>query len=150
MAKVTIGEVEYHIPTLNFAALELAWPYIEIATSSNDPMAGPSAGVGIVAAGLMEAEGFDRTNFGMLSTEALATSETHARVMYFLKRKLLATQIGAIREVVNEIIVEAGLVSNEGENPPVEETTMNPSPETVLASSLNSLQPVAKEEAGTP
>jgi len=151
MAQVKIGGVEYVIPELNFIALELAWPYIEEAMVTQDPMRGPSACISVIAAGLIESEhGFDRTKFDITEDEDLNAYQLFDRVVTFLKRKLKSSEISNVRLCVDQITTEAGLTDAEaGEaQAPAEETPI-PSPETAPASSQSSLPLDAKEEAGT-
>lgn len=149
MAKVSIGGEDYIIPELNFAAVELAWPFIEEAMTTLDPMKGPSACIGVIAAGLLEAEDFDRSRFDIGEDEQLEPIEMVDRISKFLKKKLKAKEIGNVRRAVDQITEEAGLAPEEGEAQAPEEETPLPSPETAAASSQSSLPLDAKEEAGT-
>lgn len=149
MAKVTIGGTDYIVPELNFIALELAWPYLEEATTTLDPMKGPSACISVIAAGLIEAEDFDPSRFGIGEDEKLEPRETIERVSVFLKRKLKANEIDRVKTCLDDIMEEAGLVPAEGEAPAPGEETQHPSPETAAASSQSSLPLDAKEEVGT-
>jgi hypothetical protein len=119
MAKVTIGGTEYEVPEMNFAALERAWPFVNEAMVSLDPMKGPAAGLCIIAAGLMEADHFDRTKFGMTAVEMLGEEQIFDRVVYFLKKKIKAKEIDGIRKSVDQINLEAGLEPAPGEALPL-------------------------------
>lgn len=146
--KVTIGKREYEIPELNFAALERAWPFIDQAMSTLHPMAGPSAAVSIIAAGLMEADHFKPTDFGIREDETLGEDQMFDRVVRFLKKKLKATEIEAVRIAVEEITKEAGLEAAEGEAPMPPEAEANLSPEIAASSSPSSSQPTTAEGTG--
>lgn len=152
MAKAVIGGKEYIIPELNFIALERAWPFVEIAITTLDPMKGPSAAISIIAAGLMEAEEFDPTDFGIEKEEKLNSDEVFDRVVHFLKKQLKSSEIQNVRECVNQITDEAGLTSEEddpsGEAQAPEEEA-SPSTETAPATSPSSSLQDAREEAGT-
>jgi hypothetical protein len=150
MASAVIGGIKYEVPELNFIALEKAWPFIERAIITQDPMEGTSAGVSIIAAGLLEAEGFDPTGFGIAEDEKLSWDDTFDRVVIFLKRALKSGEIGNVRTCVEQITEEAGLREDEpGEaQAPVEEEAI-PSTETAPDTSQSSLPLDAREEAGT-
>jgi len=154
MAKVIIGGADYEVPELNFVALERAWPFIEEAMTALDPMKGVSAAIHIIAAGLVEADNFDQSIYG-IKPEDLDPRQDHEDQVFtlvakFLKRKTKATEISGIREAVVEISKEAGLEPKEGEAYLVEEAeTLSPSPETSAPMSQNLSQLDAKEAAGT-
>jgi hypothetical protein len=148
--RVKIGKKEYEVPELNFAGLERAWPFIDAAMMTLHPMAGPSAGISIIAAGLMEADHFKATDFGIGEHETLGEEQTFERVTKFLKKQLKATQIEQIRLAVENITKEAGLdEAEEGEalKPPTGEANL--STETAVTSSPSSLQPGAVGETTT-
>lgn len=152
MATVIIGGTEYQVGELNFIALERAWPFIEEAMSTLDPMKGPSAGISIVAAGLCESENFNLKDFGMTGEETPQLSEDQIfnKVVYFLKKRLKATEITGVRQCIYDILEEAGMGPAEGEEAAGdEEETPNPSTEISIQSSLSLLQQDAKEEVGT-
>ncbi len=145
MAKVTIGGHDYEVPELNFVALERAWPFIEKAMLTQGVMEGPSAGISVIAAGLIEADNFKPQDFDL--GPELGEEQTFEGVVKFLKRKLKATEIINVKVCLEEICKEAGLEAKEGEAPlPPGE---NPSTETLTASSQSLLPPDAKLEAGT-
>lgn len=149
MARVTIGGTEYEVPEMNFAALERAWPFVEESMTTLDPMKGPSAGISIIAAGLMEADHFDKTKFGIGAEEMLGEDQIFERMVKFLKKKLKAKEIEQVRLAVDQINREAGLEPEEGEAPaPQAETPGSPSEETAPSSSQSSSPPDVKEEAG--
>lgn len=154
MATAIIGGKEYIVPPLNFAALERAWPFIEEAMMTADPMVGTSAGLSIIAAGLIEREDFDPKENGVKSFEKVYDPEIHAEevfepVVACLKRRLLASEISHVREAVDKITQEAGLEPAAGE---AQEAALaeagSLSEETAQSSLLNLLQPDAKEGAG--
>lgn len=148
MAKTIIGGNTYEVPELNFVALERAWPFVETAMVSLDPMQGPSAALCIIASGLCEADNFDPSVFGIKEEDLSPTEDRETqvfnKVVFFLKKKLKATEIAGIKDCINDILEEAGLVPAEGEAPPGE----NPLMETLTQSLLNSSQQDAREEAG--
>lgn len=149
MAKVVIGGTEYNVPEMNFIALERAWPYVDQAMMTLDPIKGPAAGICIVAAGLMYADHFNPNDFGILDAEKLDEDQTFDRVVFFLKKKLKAKELDAVRVAVNKITEEAGLEPAEGEVPPPPGTEgENLSLETALDTSQSSSPPVAVEETG--
>ena len=151
MAKVTIGGKEYEIPELNFDGLERAWPFVEEAMMTIDPMKGPAAGIRIVAAGLMEADNFNPADFGIGEDESLGEDQTFERVTKFLKKKLKATEIENVRKAIDDICDEAGLERTPAGEvlAPVEEAA-SASPETAPTTSPSSLPQDAVEETGTP
>lgn len=149
MATATIGGTKYEVPELNFIALEKAWPFIERAIITQDPMEGTSAGISIITAGLIEAEGFDKSRFD-ITDEGLSWDDTFDRVSTFLKRKLKSSEIGNVRTCVEQITEEAGLREDEsGEAPAPGKEEASPSTETALDTSQSSLPLDAREEAGT-
>ncbi len=149
MAKVTLGGVEYTVPEMNFVALERAWPFIEMATESLHPMDGPRAALGVIAAGISEAEDFDRTKFGMAKDDDRKPDEVFETVLAFLKRAMKASEMGNVSDCMDQILEEAGLEeAKKGPRPAPEEE--HPSTETAPDTSSSSLQPDVKEEAGTP
>lgn len=150
MATVIIGGIEYKVPPLNFVALERAWPSVEEAMFSIDPMKGPAAGIRIVAAGLCEAENFDKTQFGITTEENLDEEDTFERVVKFLKKKLLATELQEVRKCIDQITEEAGLESLSGEALSILMKEASPSPETAQDTSPSSSPPAVGEETGTP
>jgi hypothetical protein len=149
MAKVTIGGTEYEVPEMNFAALERAWPFVNEAMVSLDPMKGPAAGLCIIAAGLMEADHFDRTKFGMTAVEMLGDDQVFDRLVLFLKKKVKAKEIASIRAAVDQINEEAGLEAVKGELfPPQADPELNPSLETAPTSSQSLSPQDTVEETG--
>jgi hypothetical protein len=149
MAKVTIGGTEYEVPEMNFAALERAWPFVNEAMVSLDPMKGPAAGLCIIAAGLMEADHFDRTKFGMTAVEMLGDDQIFDRLVIFLKKKVKAKEIASIRAAVDQINEEAGLEAVKGELfPPQADPELNHSQETAPTSSQSLSPPDTVEETG--
>lgn len=150
MARVIIGGIDYEVPELNFVALERAWPFVEEALASLDPMKAPSAGVCIVAAGLIEAPQFQQTDFGIGADENLGDDQLFDRVVRFLKKKLKATEIEKVRIAVNAITEEAGLAPPEGEAPPpAADQEENLSTGIAPTSPPSSSQPDAAEGTGS-
>lgn len=154
MAQITVGGVTYTIPEMNFLSIERAWPFVQQATNSLDPMQGISAALAVIAAGLMETEDFDHQKFGM--PEKLSEQGTHTGVTYFLKKRLRGTELGLVQAAMFEILREAGLEVTEGEAVAVlaaaqgtAPEALNPSPETVLDTSPSLSPQGVKEEAGT-
>jgi hypothetical protein len=150
MAQVTIGGIDYEVPEMNFAALERAWPFVEESMTTLDPMKGPSAGISIIAAGLMEADHFDKTKFGIGEEEMLGEDQIFERIVRFLKKKLKAKEIDQVRRAVDQINKEAGLEPEMGEaQPALPGTQETPSGETAQILSQNSSQQDAREEVGS-
>ena len=148
MALVTIGGTEYEVPEMNFIALERAWPFVEESMMTLDPMKGPAAGICIIAAGLMYAENFDPTKFGIEANENLGEDQTFDRVVRFLKKKLKAKELEQVRVAVNKINEEAGLEAQEGEAPLAVEEGQNLSEETAQTTSPSLSPQDAVEETG--
>ncbi len=155
MASITIGGKEYLIPEMNFLAIERSWPYVEKATSTIHPMEGVSAALGVFAAGIMEAEGFNKADFG-IDEDTTAEPDIHKEIMYFLKKGLKGTEMDKVRVTMFEVLKEAGLEVTEGEATAVltaalENETEEPNlfPETAPDTSQNSLPLDAKEDPGT-
>lgn len=146
MASVVIGGKEYTIPELNFVALERAWPYIEESMVTVDPMRGASTGIHIIAAGLVEAPGFQASEFHVPVDLAPTEDQIHAHVVTFLKKKLRASELKNIAPCIDQIIKEAGFNEEEGED---KAATDNPSTETSPDTSSSSSPPELKAEAGT-
>lgn len=150
MATITIGGVTYDLPEMNFLAIERAWPYVEEASMTLDPMKGPSAALAVFAAAMMEADDFDPANFGV---DPSVTSDVriHLEVTKFLKKRLKGTELPRVKDAMFAMLEEAGLEVTEGEalRSLGEALLATASPETALDISQSSLQPDAKEEAGT-
>ena len=119
MAKITIGGTEYTIPELSFMALERAWPYIQAAmvTVADDPMRGPNAALRIIAAGIMDGENFDPPRYGVKAPPE-EEEAIHDQVVLFFRKKLKAKEIALLKNCVDEILEEAGLVAPSGEGTP--------------------------------
>ena len=136
MAKITIGEVEYFVPELNFYALERAWPFIETAMVSEglDPMQGPNAALRIIAAGIVEDENFQPETFNV-TAKADNPDAIYEEVVLFLRKKLKARQIHSLKACIDTIIEEAGLMGEADASDTVGNVeTLNHSQETVAAS----------------
>lgn len=149
MAKCTIGGTDYTVPELNFVGLEKAWPFINEAMVTQDPMKGPSAGLSVIAAGLVYAEDFDADKFNVPKDQNLTEDEMFDYIVSFLKRKLRASEIPNIITCMNQITEEAGLAPDEDPPlPPLETEEETPSTVTAPATSASLSQPDAKEAAG--
>lgn len=155
MASITIGGVEYIIPEMNFLSIERAWPHVQMATTALDPMVAVSAALAVIASGLMEAEPFDPSKYGITEPD-LPEKVIHELIVYFFKKKIKGNELDRVQTAMFEVLKEAGLEVTEGEATAAlmaalgtaqEEAT--PSPETALDTSPSSLQPESKEEAGT-
>lgn len=148
MAKVTIGGNDYIVPELNFIALEKAWKSIRaILVSDNpDPLLIASAGIEVIAYGLIEAPDFDRSKFGIEPDEVLTSDELDSRVVHSIKKQLKAGEIQGVHTAMDEIKEEAGLLPEQGE-PLTQE--LSPGTETLNGSSQNLSQQDVREEAGT-
>lgn len=138
MAKITIGDEDYVIPELNFAALERAWPFIEMSMVSTglDPMKGPNAALRVIAAGIIEDENFQPERFNV---KALPDNPDaiYEEVVLFLRKKLKAREMEKLGPCVDQIIVEAGLQAAEPTDDASAEgnaETLNHSQETAAAS----------------
>jgi hypothetical protein len=151
---IVIGGNTYDVPEPNFAALEMAWTYIEEAIFATNPVAGPTAGLAIFVCIFMEAEDWDvmqhqwepmRKKFNV-DDKSTYQQQFEALHLWF-KRRCLAREINDIRTALNAIMEDAGIVAKPGELVPAPEET--PSTETSTASLPSSSQPESKEEAGT-
>lgn len=147
MARVTVGGKEYYIPELNLLALERAWPFIEENSRTLDPIKGPSSGLSIIAAGIMEAENFDKSQFD-IEAELVDPDRIFEKVVYFFKKKIKASELINIAAAIEEIIQEAGLGV---EDSPGEDQAATQSPSTAAVEELlrSSSPQDAKEEVGT-
>jgi len=139
MAKIKIGNVEYTVPELTFMALERAWPYVEASmiSVSGDPMRGPNAALRIIAAGIVDGENFDPARYNVKSSLE-EEDAVHDEVVNFFRRRLKAREIPLLKDCIDEILVEAGLVAPEGEDTPPSKEAVSLSTETVLGSSQSS------------
>lgn len=116
MADITIGGTKYYVPEMNFLAMERAWPYIQEATETLDPMKGASTALAVFAAAIMEGEEFNpEKDFGIQNADSLSDSQIHTQVTHFFKKKLKGTEVGVIRPTMFEVLKEAGLEVTEGE-----------------------------------
>lgn len=154
MATVTIGGTEYEVPEMNFLAIERAWPFVVDATNSLDPIGGAGAAISVIAAGLMESDGFNPADFNI--SDVSMDSEIHRKLSYYLKKQLRASELVNIKDAMLTILREAGLEVTEGEAkaastaaPETAAESPSLSPETALSTSSSSSQPDAREEAGT-
>lgn len=148
MAKITIGEKEYTVPEMNFLALERAWPYIDEALGTVDPIKGVRASIAVIAAGLLEAEDYSPLNYDIdLPTDS---AEEFSKLQRFLKKRLMAREVGAIKLGLFAILEEAGIeIATKGEPlTPEEKVVESLLTGTALDLSLNSSPPELKEEAG--
>lgn len=154
MAKVLIGGTEYHVPEMNFLAVERSWPYVEKAMETLDPIQGPAAGIMIVLSAIVENEDFDPAHFGLNPDDYKTGTELDRNKAFedlakLWKRKMKATEIMGIRVAVNEVTREAGLLSDEGELLAEGLDPATLSMGTALTTFASSSQPDAKEEAGS-
>lgn len=152
MATLILSGKDYEVPELNFIALELAWPYIQSATLATTPVAGISASIMVIAAGILQGEDFEAEAFEVPET-AKSLEVQHAAVANFIKRKLKAAETAAVKDCFLEVLQEAGLEVSEGELlkvlDEVKEMLANPSME-IAPDTLPSSSPQdAKEGAGT-
>lgn len=169
MATLTLGGIDHVLPEMNFLALERAWPYVDLAMSTMDPIAGTNAAFGVIAACIMEAEGFDGSRWGieMTITEELPEWEgggedtrkrttwpkdlnkVHAELTNVLRRKLKAREIGTVKLVMFEILKDAGIDFESVATGEVPGAEASPSQETAPDTSPSSSLPDVREEAGT-
>jgi hypothetical protein len=151
MAKVIIGTEEHYLPPFNFAALERAWPFIEQSMQAENVLVGIRAGLAIIASGLVERDDFNLEAFGIaegkINMLLNREDEIFEAVILYLKRKLLATEISQVRDAIQVILEEAGLVPKEGESE--DQGTLNLSMGTSTQSSPSSLPLASREAAGT-
>lgn len=158
MAKFLLRGNEYDVPEMNFIAVERAWPYIDQATLSLDPMEGTAAALAIIAAAIMEAEDFDPQRFGILPSspdnfmaEVLVSKSPeviHLEMIKFFKKKLKASEISHVKNCMFDVLREAGMEAAEpGEVDPAEEAA-SPSTETLTDTSPSLLPPELKVAAG--
>lgn len=151
---VTIGGETYQVPEMNFCAVERAWPYVAQCMATADPIQGSAAGICIIVAALTEDEYFVPEKYGFEYKGPIGEDMSpEDRASFFdqlqkrFKRKLRATEISLVRDAVNQITLEAGLVAEPGE---LEEGTEDPlSTETARDILLSSLQLDAAEETGS-
>ena len=113
MATFTCAGKEYKIPEMNFLAVERAWPFVQKATEEFDPMKGSSAAIGVVAAALMEGEGFDRSEWDIDAEET--DDNAFLKLMHTIKKRLKVSEIGNAKTTMFQILEEGGLQVTEGE-----------------------------------
>lgn len=155
LTTITLGSREYDCPSMNFAALEMAWPFIEEALFSPNPVQYPSAGISILVTLWMEAEEpFDimhpqwepvREKYKV--DENSTYKHTFDSIVMYLKRSLQASQVMQLREAIQKILVDAEVVT-EKEPAPGEKLGAAPLTETSPKLSPTSSPQDAKEEAG--
>lgn len=150
---VTIGGETYAVPEMNFCAVERAWPYVAQCMETQDPIQGSGAGICIIAAALVEDEYFVPEKYGFEYNGPIGENMSpEDRGLFFdllqkrLKRKLKATEINLIRDAVNQITLEAGLVAEPGEQEEGEGPLLTETAKDIL---LSSLQLDAVEETGS-
>lgn len=159
MAKITIGGVDHTIQEMNFVAVEMAWPFMEQAMATVHPIAGTNAALAVIAAGMMESEGFDASMWKIETTVKddedrefpRAVELIHIDLVNVLRRSLRSSEMGAVKLCLFDIIAEAGFDMQDalpGGAMPVGEAA-SPSPETVTNTLPSSLPQESKEEAGT-
>jgi len=147
---IQIGKINHDLPEMNFAAIERAWPYVEIATTILDPIQGVAAGLRIIAATIMESEDFDPTKYGMSADESLTQDEIFEAVTYRLKKDLKGNQVDQVRQAILAMLKDADLIqdADSGEELAGQEAA-NLSQETAPATSPSSSQLDAREAVGT-
>lgn len=150
MAKIEIGGKVYDLPEMNFLAIERAWPYVEEASSTLDPMKGPAAAIAVFAAAVMEADYFNPADFGV-AEDIKSDVRIHMEVTKFFKKKLRGSELGKVKDAMFEMLKEAGLEVTEGEAlQSLGEALLMSSLETAQDTSQSSLPLDAKEDLGTP
>lgn len=149
MATITVGGNSYPIPEMNFLSVERAWPFIEEATTTLDPMKGPAAGLAVIASAMMEHINFDPKDFEIPPT-AVGDEEVHSALTRWLKRNIKASEMAVVKDTMLEVLKEAGLEVTEGELEKVTEslTDQSPSTETAPDLSQSSSPPELKEDPG--
>lgn len=155
MAKLTLGGKTYEISDMSFEAVERAWPYITAAISAQDPIAGVSAGLAVIAAAFIEEEWFKPEDFQLEPVAGFTNPQDQLfdLLRARLKRMLKAKDIGEVRLAVIETVREAGLLPKSGEDqlsPEQVEAMKLLGMETPTPLSQNSATTGLKEEAGTP
>lgn len=152
MAEVTIGKNTYDVPELNFVALELSWAYIDDVIMAPNPVRAVGAGLFVIAAGLMNKNGFKPENYGIntrkLDKKLDLEQQIHWLVTKKLKTDLLASQISNVTMVIMEIVEEAGMLPKQGEGEKGEDKSPNPSMETSSRTSPNSSPRASKAARG--
>lgn len=159
MAKITIGGVEHTIDEMNFVAVEMAWPFIEQAMATVHPIAGTNAALAVIAAGLMESEGYDCQKWDIEPTGIDDEGKSwprhpsliHIDMTERLRRKLKANEIGSVKLCLFDLIREAGFdMATAGElQLTAEEEAVNHLMETATSTSPSLSQPESREVAGT-
>lgn len=156
MATVTIGGTAYHCAEMNFIAAELAWPHIARAMVAQDPIQAVSAGIHVIAACIQEGENFNPADFGFTEEECelikkndYLADAVNSGIAVFLKRKMKALEIPAIRQAISDITEEAGLLPDKGEDEQAAPDLTSAGTETAPNSSQSSLPPESREVAGT-
>lgn len=156
LTTVTLGDREYELPEMNFAALEMAWPFIEEALLSASPVTYPSAAVSILVCLWMEdEEGFDIMapmwepvrEKHKVDADSTYRHQFDSMVMFF-KRSVKAAQVPQLREAIDLLLKDAQIIQDK-EPGSGEAQGAAPLTETSTTSSPSSLPQDAKEEAGT-
>ena len=141
MATFTCDGKNYPVPEMNFLAVERAWPFVQKATEEFDPMKGSSAAIGVVAAAMLEGEGFDRSAWDI--GEELDDDAAFELLMRTIKKRLKVSEIGNAKKTMFEILEEGGQQVTEGELLSALEALQGERagslPETVLDTSQSSL-----------
>src|SRR3546814_643691 len=104
MATFTCAGKEYLVPEMNFLAVERAWPFVRKATEEFDPMKGSSAAIGVVAAALLEGEGFNREDWGIEAE--LNEDQAFEKLMHTIKKRLKVSEIGNAKSTMFQILEE--------------------------------------------
>lgn len=113
MATFTCAGKDYHVPEMNFLAIERAWPFVRKATEEYDPIKGSSAAIGVIAAAMFEGEGFKREDWDI--EEGLDEDASFERLIYKIKKRIAANEIGNVKDAMFQVLAEGGLQVTEGE-----------------------------------
>lgn len=152
MAEFLLQGKKYTVDEMSFEAVERAWPYLTEAMANQDPIAGVTAGIAVIAASVMEQDWFKPEIFELeVPTELFENPDDHIHraLCKKMKRMLKSSEIGAIRLCVIEMTKEAGLMPETGEPlpEPVAPLTLGTGTSTELSPNLS--QPESKVDAGS-
>lgn len=141
MATFTCAGKEYQVPEMNFLAIERAWPFVQKATEEFDHMKGSSAAIAVVAAALIEGEGFNREDWEIAAD--LTDDQAFDKLQYTIKKRLKVTEIGNAKTTMFQILEEGGLQVTEGELLSALEALANQDPTSlgIVADTSPSLSP---------
>lgn len=138
MAEFNLGNRTIEVPVFNFRKLKKAWPLFQKAANVDpeNPMASFDEAIGVVLIGL------EKTSYADLTKEVI-------------EEELTGPQVIGMQKLMTDIMKESGLVTVKkdgtatGNGESGEESLPASSTEISTPSSLNSLLPDAKVEAGT-